>query len=251
MLLTVRSRRKPIFALAIAAWFLPALLSGQSTRFEAASIKPNRSAAEASDTNSTPGRISLINVTLISILRRAFGVLDSQILGAPSWLSSERFDIVAVSGGHDALSDKGRQPFLQALLADRFGLKYHEETRELRAYSLMSAKQGVKLRPSQVPGEYGMTTTIEQGRQILHSTRGNIPRLIEILSRLTGAIITDQTGLSGQYDFKLVWTPSEDTQGTGPSLFAALQDQLGLILKPVKAAVRVIIIDHIDRPSPN
>jgi uncharacterized protein (TIGR03435 family) len=237
--------------LPIAAWLLPAVVSGQPNRFEAASVKPNLSGAEASDTNSTPGRISLINVTLISVIRRAFGVQDSQILGAPAWLTSDRFDIIAVTGGGDALSDKGRQPFLQALLADRFGLKYHEETRQLRAYSLVAAKQGAKLLPSQVPGEYGMKITTEPGRQILHSTRGKLTRLIDILSRLTGVLVTDQTGLSGQYDFTLVWTPNEDTQGTGPSLFTALQDQLGLSLKPVKTAVRVIVVDHIDRPSPN
>ncbi len=237
---------------AIAAWLFPALLLAQSPRrFEAASIRANRSGAEASDTSTTPGRISLINATIISVVRRAFGVQDSQIVGAPAWLTSERFDILAVTGGGDALSDRDRQSFLQALLADRFGLKYHEETRQLRAYSLVAAKKGVKLLPSQLPGEYAMKITAEPGRQVLHSTKGNIPRLIEILSRLTGRIVSDETGLSAQYDFTLEWTPDQDTDGTGPSLFTALQEQLGLRLKPVKTAARVIVIDHIDRPSPN
>src|SRR4051812_36356921 len=95
----VRTRLKPAFAFAIAAWLAPALLSAQSTRrFEAASIKLNRSGAEASDTNTTPGRISVVNATVISVLRRAFGVQESQIVGAPAWLTSERFDIIAVTG---------------------------------------------------------------------------------------------------------------------------------------------------------
>jgi len=251
--LKVRTLRKPVFAVAIAGWLLPAPIVAQpaSRRFEATSVKLNRSGSDTSDTTTTPGRISLINVTLISVVRRAFGVQDSQIIGAPAWLSTERFDIVTVTGGGERLSDKERQPLFQALLADRFGLKYHEETRQLRAYALVAANTGSKLLPSKVPGEYGMKVRTEPGRQVLHSTRGNIPRLIEILSRLTGSIVADQTGLTGQYDFTLEWTPAEDTDGTGPSLFTALQEQLGLRLKPVKTAVRVIVIDRIDSPSPN
>jgi uncharacterized protein (TIGR03435 family) len=94
-----------------------------------------------------------------------------------------------------------------------------------------------------------MKLSAESGRQVLRSTKGNIPRLVEILSRLTGRVVTDQTGLSGQYDFTLSWVSDQDTDDTGPSLFTALQEQLGLRLDPAKAPTRVIVIDHVERPS--
>src|SRR5690242_20090942 len=213
----------------IAAFTLCLRLPAQAVRrFEAVSIKPNRSGAEASDTTTTPGRITLINVTPISLIRRAFGIQDSQIIGASKWLMTERFDLIAVTGGPESLSDKERQSFFQTLLADRFGFKHHEEIRELRAYTLVIGKKGTKL---------------------LRSTKGNIPRLVEILSRVTGRTVTDQTGLSAQYDFTLEWSPDHEGAETGPSLFTAVQEQLGLRLEPAKVPTRVIVIDAFERPS--
>jgi len=164
-------------------------------------------------------------------------------------MSAERFDIVAVTGGADQLTDKNRQPFLQALLADRFGLKYHKETRELDGYSLVVAKNGSRLVPNTGAGEYAMKVTGGLGKQVLRSTKGNIQRLVEILSRVTGRVVTDDTGLSGQYDFTLEWGPDEPTDLVGPSLFTALQEQLGLRLAATKKPAEVIVIDHIGRPT--
>src|SRR4051794_9143347 len=96
----------------IAAGLLPLLMAQPPRRFEAVSIRPNRSSLQNSETETTPGRMSLLNATAISVIRRAFGVPDSQIEGAPSWAGSERFDIVAVTGGADRLSDRERQAFL-------------------------------------------------------------------------------------------------------------------------------------------
>ena len=236
----------------IAAFTLCLRLPAQAVRrFEAVSIKPNRSGAEASDTTTTPGRITLINVTPISLIRRAFGIQDSQIIGASNWLMTERFDLIAVTGGPESLSDRERQSFFQTLLADRFGFKHHEEIRELRAYTLVIGKKGTKLFPSTSTGEYAMKLTAESGRQILRSTKGNIPRLVEILSRVTGRTVTDQTGLSAQYDFTLEWSPDHEGAETGPSLFTAVQEQLGLRLEPAKVPTRVIVIDAFERPSVN
>ena len=219
--------------------------------FEVVSIRPNREGGEASDTTTTPGRLSLINATPASLIRRAFGIQEWQIIGSPAWISTERFDIIAVTGGADQLTDKSREPFLQALLADRFGLKYHKETRELDGYSLVVAKNGPKLVQNTGAGEYAMKVTGGLGKQVLHSTKGNIPRLIEILSRVTGRMVTDDTGLSGQYDFTLEWGPDEQTDLVGPSLFTALQEQLGLRLAATKKPTEVIVIDRVDRPTDN
>jgi uncharacterized protein (TIGR03435 family) len=226
---------------------LPLLLPAQ--QFDAVSIRPNHTGAEGSDTSTTTGRLTLINATPLSLVWRAFGVQNHQVVGAPAWIATERYDIVAVTGGADRLTDKERQPFIRALLTDRFAFKYHEETRELRVWSLVIAKGGAKLLPG--TGEYAMKLTAESGKQILRSNKGNIPRLVEILSRVTGRMVTDQSGLSAQYDFTLSWVPDQEGDAAGPSLFTALQEQLGLKLEPAKVPAKVIVIDRIERPSEN
>jgi uncharacterized protein (TIGR03435 family) len=224
----------------------------QARAFEAVSIKRNRTAAEASDTNTTPGRLSLINVTPLSLVRRAFGVDEAQIVGAPAWTASERYDIVAVTASGETLRDATRQPYLQALLADRWQLRFHRETRDLQGYSLVAARGGSRIRPHTGPGDYAMPVTPSaDGRLVLRSTRGNMTRLAEILSRQTGRFVTNDTGLSGEYDFVLTWAPDRIADSVGPSLFTALQEQLGLRLASATRAVAVIVIDRIERPSEN
>src|ERR1700740_2701676 len=102
---------------AILLFFSPGPLAQPQSRstFEVISIKRNRSGMPGSDTNTTPGRLSLINATPLSLILRAFGVQPSQVVGAPDWVSTERYDIVAVTGGGDALSDKERQPFVLSM----------------------------------------------------------------------------------------------------------------------------------------
>ena len=220
-------------------------------RFDAVSIKPNRSGLPNSDTNTTPGRLSLINATPLSLLFRAFGVLGPQIIGAPGWVSTERYDVVAVTGGADRLTDKERQPFIQAMLAERWNLRFHRETRQMGVYSLQIDKNGPKLRTYAGTGEYAMKVTAGNGRRILNSTKGNIPRLAEILSGATGKIVMNETALTGEYDFTLEWVQDLDSEAAGPSLTTALREQLGLRLDPANRAVEVIVIDGIDRPSEN
>jgi len=233
----------------IATWILLLPLFAQT--FEAVSIRRNLSGGEASDTNSYPGRLTWINTTTLSLVRRAFGVQDAQIIAASGWLTSERFDILAVTGQPTQLTDAARQPFLQSMLADRFQLKFHRETRELRTYVLVVGKNGPKLRPYSGVGEYAMTVEAAPGKTILRSTKGNIDRLVEILSRLTGRAVVNDTGLSGEYDFTLQWIPDQDLEAEGASLFTALQEQIGLKLESTKRPTEVLVIDRIERPSEN
>jgi uncharacterized protein (TIGR03435 family) len=227
-------------------------LHAQSSRaFEVISIRPNVSGLQGSDTNTTPGRLSLINVTPLSLILRAFGVLVPQVVGAPDWLSTERYDVIAVTGGDDALTDKSRQPFIQTMLAERWQFRFHRETRSLRVYSLVAAKSGVKLTPHSGPGEYAMKVQPSGDHMLLRSTRGNILRFVEILSGLTGTLVTNDTALSGEYDFNLEWVQDQNSDAAGPSLFTALQEQLGLKLEPARKQMETIIIDHIERPSEN
>jgi uncharacterized protein (TIGR03435 family) len=119
-----------VVLLAVAVAVSPAIAQPPEKVFEVVSIKRNQTGAAASDTNTTPGRLTLVNVTLMSVIRRAFGVLDPQIVGAPDWLFSERYDIVAVTGDDAELTDENRQAYLQAALADRCQFRFHRETRE-------------------------------------------------------------------------------------------------------------------------
>ena len=222
----------------------------QEKSFEAVSIKRNQQATLASDTNTTPGRLSLMNVTLVSVIRRAFRVLDPQIVGAPEWLFRDRYDIVAVTGDDTALTDKNRQRYLQGLLAERCQFRFHRELRDIRVYSLVLSKNGLRLTAHSGSGDYAMRVQpTEEGRFRLRSTRGNMPRLAEILTGQVGELVIDRTGLSGEYDFTLEWAPNLTPAGDGPSLFTALDEQLGLRLESAKTPVEAIVIDHVERPS--
>jgi len=247
----VRFGLSPLFT-AVVVVICPLLAQSQQGAFEAVSIKQNRTAAMASDTNTTPGRLSLVNVTLLSVIRRAFGVLDPQIVGAPDWLSTERYDIVAITGDGTALTDQSRQTYLQSLLADRCQFSFHRETREILVYSLVSSRNGPKLANHAGLGEYSMRVEpTDDGRLRLRSTKGNMRRLAEILAGQVGNVVADHTGLAGEYDFTLEWAPNLNDSGTGPSLFTALNEQLGLKLEATKSPVQAVVIDRIERPTEN
>jgi uncharacterized protein (TIGR03435 family) len=237
---------------AVAVAVSPVHAQPHEKAFEVVSIKRNRTAALASDTNTTPGRLSLVNVTLLSVIRRAFGVLDPQIAGAPDWLANERYDIVAVTGDGTDLTDESRQAYLQSFLADRCQFRFHREMREIRTYSLVSSKNGPRLVERAGPGDYSMRVQpTDDGRLRLRSTRGNMRRLTEILTGQIGNVVTDRTGLSGEYDFTLEWAPNLNDSATGPSLFTALNEQLGLRLESAKSPVQAVVIDRIERPTEN
>jgi uncharacterized protein (TIGR03435 family) len=237
--------------LALHLLLIASLCAQSSGRFDAVSIRPNRSGLPNSDTSTSPGRLSLINVTARSLLLRAFGVQESQIIGAPGWVATERYDVIAVTGGADRLTDKERQPFLQAMLAERWNLRFHRETRRMEVYSLRVDKNGPKFGTYTGIGDYAMKVTAADGRRTLRSTKGNIPRLVEILSGALGKIVANDTALTGEYDFTLEWVQDVDSEAAGPSLTSALREQLGLRLEPVRRAIEVIVVDRIDRPSGN
>lgn len=227
------------------------LQAQSSTTFDVVSIKPNKSGAAASETETTPGRLNLINVTPLSLLLRAFGVLTPQIVGAPGWLATERYDVVASVPGGAVLTDQTRQAYMERMLTDRWRLRYHRETRDIPVYSLVTANEGSKMVTHTGPGEYGMKVERAGPRVILRSTRGNMPRLVEILSGFSGRVVSNDTGLGGEYDFTLEWIQDANAPDSGPSLFTALREQLGLRLVSAERPAPVIVIDQIERPSEN
>jgi uncharacterized protein (TIGR03435 family) len=135
---------------------------------------------------------------------------------------------------------------MRQILDERFALKFHIEKRELPVYNLVVAKQGLKLKES-APDEAGMSS---MGKGKLTAHRGKIASLAFSLSGTVDRIVLDKTGLTALYDIDLSWS-SDDDQDGGPSIFAALEEQLGLKLEPAKALMDVVVIDHLERPSEN
>ena len=254
--------------------------------YEVASIKLNKSGGNSITTSSTPDSLTIENVPLKFLIQSAYGVQNYQILGAPDWLISEHYDVDAKADPSVAdafqklsLEDRriARQHMLQALLADRFKLKVHVETRDLPVYSLLVAKNGPKLQETKVDNGAPAGTApapIRGGPSIRTSRTGSGPVILTVF-RCTGADLAtllashvgrpvlDKTGLTSRYDFILQFT-AEDSQvipQTGavpsasdpiaPSIFTAVQEQLGLKLESGKGPVAAIVIDHVERPSGN
>jgi uncharacterized protein (TIGR03435 family) len=241
--------------------------------FEVAVIRPSKSGGSQSHSGFSNGRFTAENIQLKTLLQyNAYGIPEPQILGGPPWLSSERFDIDAkvddaVAAQLEKLSyDQSnliRQKMVRQLLADRFKLAVHTETKEFPVYALMVAKGGPKLTASKDSGK-GTGTSSNNGR--LTATDMTMTKLAQaltqILSREVGRIVIDNTGLQGKYDLALTWSPdnhsanftnasADNTAPLGPSIFTAVKEQLGLKLESTKAPVEVLVIDHIEPPTEN
>jgi uncharacterized protein (TIGR03435 family) len=217
--------------------------------FEVASVKPGDPLDSGMTVQSTAGGIFLKNNTLKNILLNAFEVRSDQIEGGPRWLDSARFTI-------DAKLPMGKSrklisQALQSLLVDRFQLQVHRETRILPAYALIRAKGGSKLQKAAPddPRRGGFSA----GPRKIQGHGVAISSLAGALAGPAGAPVFDRTELEGQYDFTLEFAAQQGTADdeTLPSLFAALQEQLGLKLDPMKAPVEILVIDRAEKPSEN
>jgi uncharacterized protein (TIGR03435 family) len=236
------------------------------------------------------GRFVANGVNVSTLIQIAYNVKENQISGAPSWFNSDRFDIQAKPDDAAAaemqklpLEQRGEQSrqMLQSLLADRFKLKLGHETKELSVYLLTVAKNGPRFHESATPNHQGAAGSgppragiMMNGRGQLTVTDAKLEMFANVLSHQLGRIVLDKTGLSGKYDFTLHWTPGPnegpmmpgpgpgpDREGpggappppeqSGPSLFTALQEQLGLKLESQKAPVDILVVEHVERPSEN
>jgi uncharacterized protein (TIGR03435 family) len=224
--------------------------------FEVATIKP---AAPSNDGHThinypSDDRFSAQNITLSALMQWAYDMPENQILNRPSWLSSTRFDIGAKVDPDQIKSLTSeqlrelKQQMLQTLFADRFHLKVHQETRVLPAYDLVVAKGGVKLLSSKSNGN---SVTIR--RTYLNGEGLTMNLIAKELSKITGRVVVDKTNLPARYDLKVQWTPDDApaADDSAPSLFTAIQEQLGLKLEPAKEPVPVLVVDHVEQPTPN
>jgi uncharacterized protein (TIGR03435 family) len=149
---------------------------------------------------------------------------------------------------------------LQTLLADRFSLQIHRETKPLPVYLLTVAKNGPKLKAAAQPGNGSVLWGLAgkpSGEASVHLTAkaASLPRLADSLSNIAGRPVLDQTGLNGSFDFTLEYASEANTPGAtpfaGPALFTAFQEQLGLKLEATRAPLEILVIDHVEKPSPN
>jgi bla regulator protein blaR1 len=253
--------------------------------FDVASIKPSNGDEHRVSIQLQPGGgLRTTGTTLKMLLTIAYDVRDFQISGGPGWINSDRFDIVAKSERssepEDALTNPRKltddqfktvqeqmRQKLQALLADRFQLTLHHETREQPVYALVVGKNGSKLQEAkEADGPRGL----RMGRGQLTGSAAPLQLLVNSLSNQLGRPVIDRTGLNGKYDFKLEWTPDPGQSGgpfggppppgvdappppdpNGPSVFTAVQEQLGLRLESQKGPVDMLVIDRVEKPSEN
>ncbi|HVW11822.1 MAG TPA: TIGR03435 family protein [Bryobacteraceae bacterium] len=216
--------------------------------FEAASIRPAPSGREGSvvDFEDT-GLLHAANASLKFLIRSAYNVQADQIIGGPKWLDSDRYDVEAKTG--QRIREADEQPLLRHLLADRFQLKTHTETRELTVYKLEIAKNGPLLKRSQ-SNSSEIHSNRGAGRNQISVVRIGLQQFAGMLGKFLGRIVEDGTGLSGDYDFTLTWSPDGVSDST-PSLFAALQEQMGLRLESGKAIMDVLVVDSAEKASEN
>jgi uncharacterized protein (TIGR03435 family) len=226
-------------------FYLAALAAGlacSQTVFEAASVKPTPPEGEDQRIEFQPGgRFRATNITLKGLLRVAYDVKGFQISGGPKWLDSARYDVEAKALGNPSAPE--RLVMMQALLADRFQLKLHRESRELPVYWLVVGKSGPKIQRAA-----DESRSYQAGRGLL-KTRTTMPAMANVFSNWLERVVLDRTGLQGTYDIKLEWAP-EETE-IGASLFSAVQEQLGLKLEPRRGPVEILIIEGAEKPSEN
>jgi len=220
--------------------------------FEVASVKPNTSGSGSSRTSGTTGQLTITNRSLKELIKMAYSVQDFQI-SAPDWLGSAKFDIVAkIPAG----AQKDQRPaMMQALLAERFHLAVHRESKEMPAYALVVAKSGPKLQQVE-PGGTSMNDNEDNSSRRITAERVSMAALAEALARIVEHPVVDRTGLQGVYSLKLQYTPdnakSDGPDAAGTSIYAALQEQLGLKLQTQRLPVEVIVVDHVERvPTEN
>jgi uncharacterized protein (TIGR03435 family) len=240
-------------------------------RFDVISVKPNKTADTMSRARLDADGLAAENVTVHMLLLESYQLNEDQLLGEPAWAKTDRFDIHAKVAGPDVaklakLSTKDRRSMFRQVLAEQFQLTTHVETRQLPVYVVTVAKGGPKFKqhvpdPAHPERENG-SGWFSWGRGKLVAQGPTMAYFLFALSLELRHTFVDKTGLTGNYDFSLEWTPDDmlaPSQGnsdgalpvegnSGPSIFTAIPEQLGLRLESTKGPVQVLVIDHVARP---
>jgi uncharacterized protein (TIGR03435 family) len=221
--------------------------SGARPAFEVASIKPNTSGEPGARSGTRPGgRYIAMNTSLKGMVMQAYGLQSFQITGGPGWLETDRYDVNAK--GEENVPERQIWLMLQSLLADRFKLKLHRETKESGIYSLVVARSGLRLQPSSATGvNFGVG-----GRKIV-AQGASMDDLTNLLTIQLGQPVSNKTGVTGRFDITLSWAPDAATAGSegAPSIFTVIQEQLGLRLESGRGPVEILVIDSAEKPTPD
>ncbi len=244
---------------------LPPMSANASPTFEVATVKPAKPDEQGKAFIVQGRRFKTINTTMNEILSFAYGVHAKQIVGAPAWFDTEKFDIDAQPDGEGAPNDKQWRGMLQKLIVERCKLTFHRDKRDLSVYVLSVAKTGPKLTRSEGDpnGLPGLSFRAIGDLNVHNANMYDFTNLMQ--NAVLDRPVVDQTGLAGRYDFTLKWTPDDsqfggmgakippttDSANTPPALYTAIQEQIGLKLDAMKAPADVLIIDHVEKPSEN
>jgi uncharacterized protein (TIGR03435 family) len=233
-------------------------MSGQVPRpseFEVASVRPVAPSVEFHQTvfNLRPGRFDAEFAALRQLEGVAYGVQRVRVVGGPELMDSDQYEVHAEAESATATVDQVRE-MLQALLADRFKLAVHRETRQLPAYTLSLDKGGSKLEESKDP-EAKPIFSPERGQGAVRTSFKNmtIAGLVNTIANVLGNPVRDETGLTGRYNFTLEWMPPARLAAgdSGPSIEDAVREQLGLRLEVRKLATEVLVVEHAEKASGN
>lgn len=251
---------------------IPPMAADANPSFEVATIKPNNSGANQMQGLVIRGRQFITRASSVEdLISFAYEVQAKQIVGAPEWINTERYDIEAVPDAAGTPNPAQIRTMIQKLLADRFQLKFHHDKKELSAYVMTVSKGGEKLKPTEIkgplPGLGLRPASGGIGLHVINATMGDFTGFLQTL--VLDRPVVDKTGLTARYDFDITFAP-DDSQfnghpprfpspqggtspepGTQPNLFDAMQQQTGLKLSAEKTPVDVISVDHVDHPSPN
>ena len=251
----------------LAVWSLTAIAQ---PAFEVATIKPGDPSSHGVQLALGPGgRFVAKNATARMLIAFAYDIRDHQVTGGPAWIDTDPYDIVAKPESGEKMDPDKVKLMVQSLLSDRFKLKFHYESKEMGVYALVPVKGGPQLKESAMPpsGRNGPRgPMMRMGRGEMNGQGVPVEFLAKTLSRQLGRTILDETGLKGSYDFTLHWTPEEGEMmgpkpagtepgpppdASGPTIYTALQEQLGLKLESRRGPVEMYVIDNVARPTEN
>jgi uncharacterized protein (TIGR03435 family) len=242
-----------LLTFAIGASFAPRWIAlAQTPAFEVASIRPHTGPVMAIGMRPSGPNVTMEAMSLHNLIGYAYDLQPYQILGGPSWITADRYDIAAKAEGDAPVVPEQIKQMTQALLTERFGLKYHRDTKEMPVYVLVVGKNGPKLKESAPDAEKRLVLGSADGHTRMTVTKGDMAQLVGEFSNINGVDrpTIDKTGLTGTYDYQLDWSRGEPGSNA-PVIFTAIQEQLGLKFQPDRARVEVLVIDRAEKPGEN
>jgi uncharacterized protein (TIGR03435 family) len=218
--------------------------------FEVASIRLNETGG-SSDADFLPGgRLRGRNLSVRKMIQMATMVEDNQMVGVPRWTDAECYDVDGKTVSTEPVTQERKSDVMMALLEERFGFKFHRDAKDGPVYRLEIANNGPRL-TAHGTSDRLMSTNANGTRITMKAAKISMPSLALSLRRQVGETVEDHTNLKGEFDFELVWDPNETADSPVPSIFTALQEQLGLRLKSARGKIPIVVVDRIERPSEN